>query len=379
MIEIEDLQMWLQRWTPDFKPEEDIPLAPIWALLPGLPFHMHNWVYIKQIVEAAGTPIEVDLATKNMNRPSMAKVRIEIDLLKPLVTNVWIGNEDEDSPLRGFTQKIEYESIPKYCKHCRKLGHNLANCRTIEKKKLEQNQVNPTIKENIKEPKLNTNSKNDLKGVQDVKGAQDLNLQKNNRGRERQITNKDFGKHKRGKSEPPKGYFRPTGAIFGKDKPLPTSEKTSTNITNNTKQNESDMEKKKEDDEIHVIQKGDDEIQVNNIPEASEKAEGGTESNRKDQGKRETFMIKDPSELHVDLFGEDWQEPNIKKDKKNKSKNGSPRHNQMVSNTNQSAGIIDEDHNRFTTLNNESESTEDEEEQEQDKYEDTYEGEEGKQ
>ncbi|KAM3251581.1 hypothetical protein P3L10_005651 [Capsicum annuum] len=42
VIEIEGQQMWLQKWTPDFKPEEDLPIAPVWVLLPKLPFHMHG-------------------------------------------------------------------------------------------------------------------------------------------------------------------------------------------------------------------------------------------------------------------------------------------------------------------------------------------------
>lgn len=47
MIEIEGLQMWFQKWTPDFKPEEDLPIATVWALLPGLLFHMNTWNYAK--------------------------------------------------------------------------------------------------------------------------------------------------------------------------------------------------------------------------------------------------------------------------------------------------------------------------------------------
>ncbi|PHU20923.1 hypothetical protein BC332_12074 [Capsicum chinense] len=46
-IEIEGQQMWLQKWLPDFKPEEDLPIAPLWVLLPKLPFHMHTWHYVK--------------------------------------------------------------------------------------------------------------------------------------------------------------------------------------------------------------------------------------------------------------------------------------------------------------------------------------------
>ncbi|XP_060210954.1 uncharacterized protein LOC132637966 [Lycium barbarum] len=33
MIEIEGLQMWLQRWTPDFKPEEDVSIVPYFKFL----------------------------------------------------------------------------------------------------------------------------------------------------------------------------------------------------------------------------------------------------------------------------------------------------------------------------------------------------------
>ncbi|KAM3341889.1 hypothetical protein P3S68_026855 [Capsicum galapagoense] len=47
VIEIKGQQMWLQKWSPDFKPEEDLLIAPLWVLLPKLPFHMHTWHYVK--------------------------------------------------------------------------------------------------------------------------------------------------------------------------------------------------------------------------------------------------------------------------------------------------------------------------------------------
>ncbi|OIS97554.1 hypothetical protein A4A49_07321 [Nicotiana attenuata] len=64
----------------------------------------------------------------------MAKIRVEVNLLKTLPDSVFIGQEYEDSQLDGYTQKLEYEGIPKYCKHCRKLGHNVIECRALEKK-----------------------------------------------------------------------------------------------------------------------------------------------------------------------------------------------------------------------------------------------------
>ncbi|KAF3617933.1 hypothetical protein FXO38_33698 [Capsicum annuum] len=65
--------MWLQKWMRDFKPEEDLPISPVWVLLPKLPFHMHTWQYIKQIVSSVVTPVEMDQATRSRTRPSMDK------------------------------------------------------------------------------------------------------------------------------------------------------------------------------------------------------------------------------------------------------------------------------------------------------------------
>ncbi|OIT26457.1 PREDICTED: myb-like protein I [Nicotiana attenuata] len=135
VVEIDGLQMWLQKWTPDFRPDEDIPIVPVWVLLPGLPFNMHTWHYAKQICSEVGTLLALDVVTGGKTRPSMAKVRVKIDLLKPIIDSVFVGSEDENAPLKGFTQKIEYENIPKYCKQCKKLGHNLMNCRILEKKR----------------------------------------------------------------------------------------------------------------------------------------------------------------------------------------------------------------------------------------------------
>lgn len=48
---------------------------------------------------------------------------------------MWVGQEDESNPLKGFTQNLEYEVVPKYCKHCKILGHSLIQCRVLEKER----------------------------------------------------------------------------------------------------------------------------------------------------------------------------------------------------------------------------------------------------
>ncbi|OIT32140.1 hypothetical protein A4A49_08908 [Nicotiana attenuata] len=101
VIEIEGQQMWLQKWSPDFKPEKDLPIAPVWVLLPGLPFHMHTWNYVKQVVSAIGTPLEMDLATKGRTTPSMAKKGKKTAENRELEAQKSAENRNEDNRLLG--------------------------------------------------------------------------------------------------------------------------------------------------------------------------------------------------------------------------------------------------------------------------------------
>ncbi|XP_055823301.1 uncharacterized protein LOC129891847 [Solanum dulcamara] len=154
-----------------------------------------------------------------MNRPSMAKARVGIDLLKPLVHNVWVGTEDDNTPLRDFSQKIEYENIPKFCKHCKKLGHNMINCRVLEK-------INETEKkEALQKDQQGTNQQHPRNLEQDnreTKLPEEAETTPN-RGREMQNKRETNTEKTRGRSEPPRKAYKPTGIIFWLDKPHPTS------------------------------------------------------------------------------------------------------------------------------------------------------------
>lgn len=99
---------------------------------------MHIWHYAKQVIGPSGTLLELDIATKTKTRPSMANVRVEIDLLKPLHTSVYVGAEDESIPLNGYVQKIKWENVPKYCKPCKKLGYFFINYLVVETIKQEE-------------------------------------------------------------------------------------------------------------------------------------------------------------------------------------------------------------------------------------------------
>ncbi|XP_059294520.1 uncharacterized protein LOC132047502 [Lycium ferocissimum] len=187
--------MGVQMWHPDFKPEEDSPMAPIWVLLPKLPFHCHTWHYVKQILSPIGIPLIMDNATTNRTRPSMAKVRVEVDLTKPRIDKIWVGLEDESHPLKGFYQKVEYESVPKFCTHCKKLGHSLVQCRFAKKKnddnknEMIQEGVDQAVtsENNDSEEKEKVEKKNDTKQVEEK--AEKKQLKNGEKEKQNQVNN----------------------------------------------------------------------------------------------------------------------------------------------------------------------------------------------
>ncbi|OIT38954.1 hypothetical protein A4A49_25151 [Nicotiana attenuata] len=99
-MDVDGMVMWLQKWSSDFKSEEDSPKVPIWVLLPELPFHCHTWYYIRQILTPVEVPLSMDIATDYRTRPCMVKVRVEVDLTKPLIQSIWMGSEGEANPLK---------------------------------------------------------------------------------------------------------------------------------------------------------------------------------------------------------------------------------------------------------------------------------------
>ncbi|KAM7492321.1 hypothetical protein LguiA_035242 [Lonicera macranthoides] len=68
--------------------------------------------------------MKIDGATATVDRPSVARVCIEMDLLKNFPSRIWIGS--------GFWQRIVYEIVPSYCTKCYRQGHNNVECKVVE-------------------------------------------------------------------------------------------------------------------------------------------------------------------------------------------------------------------------------------------------------
>lgn len=84
-----------------------------------------------RIVSPIGTPIIMDKATLSKSRPTTAKLRVEIDLAKPLVSKVFVEIRNPQGKMEVFEQKIDYETIPAYCSHCKRQGHTNEKCRIL--------------------------------------------------------------------------------------------------------------------------------------------------------------------------------------------------------------------------------------------------------
>ncbi|KAG6504103.1 hypothetical protein ZIOFF_036432 [Zingiber officinale] len=96
-------------------------VSEIW--LPDLPIHMFYKKGLFAPVNIVGRPLKVDESTTDGSRLTMARVCVEIDLVKPEIEDFWIGIGDDRR-----LEKVIYERQPKYCLHCQHLGNSVEEC-----------------------------------------------------------------------------------------------------------------------------------------------------------------------------------------------------------------------------------------------------------
>lgn len=105
----------LERWSPDFDPEN----AVIASTMTWIPFPTISVEYFDEsaILEAAklfGRPIKVNQTTAKITRAKFARVCVEIDLSKQLVSMFW---------LRDKIHRVQYEGLPTICYGSARVGH----------------------------------------------------------------------------------------------------------------------------------------------------------------------------------------------------------------------------------------------------------------
>ncbi|WMV14215.1 hypothetical protein MTR67_007600 [Solanum verrucosum] len=70
------------KWDPMFNPEEETSTAITWISFHSLPPNFFGNEVVFSLAAAVGKPLQVDMATRNQTRPSCARVKVEVDLLR---------------------------------------------------------------------------------------------------------------------------------------------------------------------------------------------------------------------------------------------------------------------------------------------------------
>jgi hypothetical protein len=98
--------------------------VPVWVKFPNLPLKCWSVQGLSKIASVLGKPLQSDKLTTTMERLSFARVLIEIELLDDLPSSIPICLPNSTA----LNQSVVYETLPKFYKHCRVLGHSTGAC-----------------------------------------------------------------------------------------------------------------------------------------------------------------------------------------------------------------------------------------------------------
>ncbi|CAN1134747.1 hypothetical protein LINPERHAP2_LOCUS8458 [Linum perenne] len=118
---INDHYVVIQEWRPHFRPEETIlSTLRVWVRLPGIPFEYFDRTILKIIGDRIGRTVRIDHTTLEGSRGNFARICVEVDLSKPLLSKY---------RLRRRVRRIEYEGLHTICFNCGCYGHKDEFCK----------------------------------------------------------------------------------------------------------------------------------------------------------------------------------------------------------------------------------------------------------
>ncbi|XP_042942691.1 uncharacterized protein LOC122276861 [Carya illinoinensis] len=152
-------------WTLDFDEESDPPCVPVWIFFPGRPPNLYHTSVLESLTALIGRLIHRDNPTRYATRTDGARVCVEIDASKEPLPYFWIGKPGLPSSRK---QVIIYETLPTYCKSCRRQGHNLKTCRVGNENKAKKFHGGPVWVKKLEKLEVNVPIDGELQMVEHV-------------------------------------------------------------------------------------------------------------------------------------------------------------------------------------------------------------------
>ncbi|XP_031260445.1 uncharacterized protein LOC116118597 [Pistacia vera] len=113
---------------------------PFWVQLHNMPFAAMNDDYGVQLASAIGKVLEVDVGANGLGWRSFLRVKVEVELTKPLVRGrlLRIGEQK-------YWIAFKYERLQNFCFKCGVLKHKNRGCSSIRQTEESSNQFEPWL------------------------------------------------------------------------------------------------------------------------------------------------------------------------------------------------------------------------------------------
>ena len=107
---INDHYLAVKKGSPDFNPQDAcFGRTMVWVRFPCLNLMYYDEQIIKRVAWGIGKPVKVDMTTQSVARGRYTRVCVEIDLHKPIATEIWLNDH---------WNVLEYESLHLICASC---------------------------------------------------------------------------------------------------------------------------------------------------------------------------------------------------------------------------------------------------------------------
>ncbi|XP_031100770.1 uncharacterized protein LOC116004749 [Ipomoea triloba] len=110
----------VKEWVPNFYPLTDrTETVIVWVRFPCLSAEYYDHKFLMRVGAKIGRPINIDTTTSLVSRAMFAKICVEVDITKPLLSKFTLRRK-----VRGIT----YEGLHWICFKCGTYGHGLETC-----------------------------------------------------------------------------------------------------------------------------------------------------------------------------------------------------------------------------------------------------------